>query len=101
MFQSLCGIAVACTVSGQPAEVLDPATAAQSPPRVVEVEQRVVIKPRHRGVVRNPPAYLYQDNQENGCEAYNCIGPRTDFRLPDEVPYSYYEQQYSRLSSGG
>jgi hypothetical protein len=98
MFQSLCGIAVACTVTGQPAKVVEASTAIQSPPRIVEVEQRVVTEPRQRGVVRNPPVYPDQDNR---CEQYNCVGPRTDFRLPDEVPYPYYEQQYTRLPPGG
>jgi len=98
MFPSLCGLALACTVSGQSAQVMGPPAAIRSPPRVVEVSQRVVTKPRQRSAVRNPPAYLYQD-QDNGCEEYNCIGPPTAFRLPDEVPYSYYEQQYSRPRS--
>ena len=97
MLQSLCGIAVACTVTGQPVAVAASTTVIQSPPRVVEVGQRVATNPRQRAAVRTPPAYLYQDNdQDNGCEKYNCIGPQTAFRLPDEVPYPYYEQQYTR-----
>lgn len=73
MFQALCGVAVACAVAGQPAEPVQPPA------------------------VQRPPAYLDQDN---GCEAYNCIGPRTAFRLPDEVPYADYERQYFRPPPG-
>ena len=91
MFLSLCGIAVACSVTAPPAQVAT--TIIPSPPRVVEVEQRTLTKPRQRRVIRNPPRYLYQDH---GCAEYNCIGPQTTFRLPDEIPYSYYEQQYLR-----
>jgi hypothetical protein len=102
MFHSLCGVAVACAVGGQTAAVVGPTTAVQSPPRVVEVEQQGVMEPGQPGVVRSPAADLDQDNdQDSGCEEYNCIGPRTEFRLPDEVPYFYYEQQYRRLPPGG
>jgi hypothetical protein len=102
MLHALCGIAAACTVAGQPARVLGPTTALQSPPRVIEAAQQVATPPRQRRAVRNPPAYLDQRNldQDTDCEAYNCIGPRTDFRLPDEIPYSEYEQQYTGRPSG-
>ena len=99
MLLSLCGIAAACTVAGQPAGVATPTSAIQSPPRLVEVQvqQQVVPQPRHRRSRRNPHAYLYQRNleQDSGCAQYNCIGPRTDFRLPNEIPYPQYEQQYT------
>jgi hypothetical protein len=91
MFHVLCGIAAACTASGQSAEALAQTTVALSPPPVVKVEQRVT-KPRRR--VRNPPLYVYEGQ---GCDKYNCIGPNTAFRLPNEIPYPYYEQQYRKL----
>jgi hypothetical protein len=69
MFQSLCGVAVACAVTGQLAEAVEPTPPIQTP----------------------PPVFL---DQNNGCAVYNCIGPTTTFRLPDEVPYTDYEQQY-------
>jgi hypothetical protein len=95
MFHVLCGIAAACTVSGQPAEVVKATTVTQSPtqsPQPIVKEQRAT--KHHRRVVPNPPLYVYQGE---GCDKYNCIGPSTAFRLPNEIPYPYYEQQYRKL----
>lgn len=97
MLQALCAIAAACTVAGQPAGVVRPTSALQSPPRLVEIQQQTVTTPRHRRAPRTPRIYLYQRNlgPNEGCEQYNCIGPRTDFRLPNEIPYPKYEQQFT------
>jgi hypothetical protein len=84
MFQALCGVALACAVTVQPAEALEPPMVAPPPPPPMFAPPP-------------PPVFLDQDE---GCEAYNCIGPRTAFRLPDEVPYFYYEQQYFGLPPG-
>ena len=91
MFPSLCGLALACTITGPPAQAVA-TTAIQAPPRIVEVAQQVMTRPRHRAVAQNPPVYLDQDQ---GCEQYNCIGPQTDFRLPNEIPYPEYERQFT------
>lgn len=103
MLHAVCGAVLACGLSGQPAEVV--ASVVQPPPQVVEVQQRVVVirhQPRvvvhhHRRVVRNPPHYF---REGDGCQVYNCIGPKTDFRLPHELPYSEYQRQFSRHRSG-
>jgi hypothetical protein len=78
MFQALCGVAIACAVNVQPVQDLEPQMVAPPPPPMV---------------VAPPPPAIYLD-QGQGCEGYNCVGPMTPFRLPDEVPYFYYEQQY-------
>jgi hypothetical protein len=102
LLHALCGIAAACTVASQPARVAEPTAALQSPPQLIAVEQRTVVtRPRHKSAARNPPARLYRRtlNQETGCDVYNCVGPRTDFRLPNEIPYPEYEQQFTGRAS--
>ena len=79
MFQALCGVALACAVTVQPAEDLAPQMAAPPPPPPP--------------MFAPPPPSVFLD-QDEGCETYNCMGPRTAFRLPGEVPDFYYEQQY-------
>ena len=98
MLQALCGLAVACTVASQPAQVVASTTAFQSPPRVVEVQEQTPVEPRRRAAGPNATGYADQDNS---CEQYNCVGPRTAFRLPDEVPYADYEQQYRNRPAPG